>query len=155
MNKKTITLTVNGQQQSVEIDIRESLLEVLRGRLYLTGAKRGCGVGECGACTVLVDGEPVNSCIYLALWADGKHVRTVEGECREGKLSPVQQALLDEGAVQCGYCTPGVVMTLTALAEKGEKLCKEEIKTRVSGHMCRCTGYQNIVKAAEKVIGKD
>ena len=136
----------------VEVDVRESLLDVLRNRFDLTGVKKGCSVGECGACTVLIDGEPFDTCIYLAVWADGKEIRTIEGEAKDGQLTKVQEAFLEEGAVQCGFCTPGLVMTTTALAESGKNFTKQEIKKELSGHMCRCTGYHNIVKAAEKVL---
>jgi carbon-monoxide dehydrogenase small subunit len=152
MTTKTIKCRINGEEKILEVDIRQSLLEVLRQKLFLTGTKQGCGVGECGVCTVLVDGETVNSCLYLAIWADGKTIRTVEGESKDGRLSEVQQALLDEGAVQCGFCTPGFVMSLTALAESGKSYTRDEIKKELSGHMCRCTGYQNIMKAADKVL---
>ncbi|ATW24843.1 xanthine dehydrogenase subunit XdhC [Candidatus Formimonas warabiya] len=154
MKTKKISLKVNGSEIVLDVDIRESLLEVLRHRLHLTGVKKGCAVGECGACTVLINGVPFDSCIYLAVWADGKEIRTIEGECKEGKLSKVQQAFVEEGAVQCGFCTPGFVMSTTALVQRGEKLTREEIKKELSGHMCRCTGYQNIVKAAEKALNE-
>lgn len=152
MLTRRIAFTVNGRKTDIEVDIRESLLEVLRNRLHLTGAKQGCSVGECGACTVLIDGENFDSCIYLAVWADGKEIRTIEGEARGARLSGVQQAFVDEGAIQCGFCTPGLVMTATALAESGRAFTGEEIRKELSGHMCRCTGYHNIVKAAEKIL---
>jgi len=148
---KRITFTLNHQVVSLEVDIRKSLLELLRDLGY-TGVKKGCGVGECGACTVLVDNTPLDSCIYLAVWADGKNIRTVEGLAADGVLSPVQQAFVEEGAVQCGFCTPGLVMTTTALVESGRAYSREEIKRELSGHLCRCTGYQNILKAAEKSL---
>ena len=149
---KKITFKVNGEEVSLEVDVRESLLEVLRKRLHLTGTKKGCEVGECGACTVIINGETVDSCIYLAIWADGKEVRTIEGEEKNGNLSRIQQAFVDEGAVQCGFCTPGFVMSATALVEGGEKLTREEIRRGMAGNLCRCTGYQNIVRAVEKVM---
>ena len=149
---KRISFTVNEREVSMEVDVRESLLEVLRNRLGYTGAKKGCGVGECGACTVLVDDTPIDSCIYLAVWADGKKIRTVEGLAKNGELTEVQQAFVDEGAVQCGFCTPGLIMTTTALVERGEKLSREEIKRELSGHFCRCTGYKQILQAAEKCL---
>ena len=152
MQTKKITFKVNGEEVSLEVDVRESLLEVLRKRLYLTGTKKGCEVGECGACTVIINGETVDSCIYLAIWADGKEVRTIEGEEKNGNLSRIQQAFVDEGAVQCGFCTPGFVMSATALVEGGEKLTREEIRRGMAGNLCRCTGYQNIVRAVEKVM---
>lgn len=152
MMTRRIAFKVNGQEHMMEVDVRESLLDVLRDRLELTGVKKGCSVGECGACTVLIDGEPFDSCIYLAVWADGKQIRTVEGEVKDGNLSKVQAAFLEENAVQCGFCTPGLVMTTTALAESGHSYTKQEIKKELSGHMCRCTGYHNIIKAAEKAL---
>ncbi len=155
MMTRRIAFTVNGKEHTLAVDVRESLLDVLRNRLDLTGVKKGCAVGECGACTVLVNGEPFDTCIYLAVWADGKEIRTIEGEAKEGKLSQVQEAFLEEAAVQCGFCTPGLVMTTTALVESGQSYTKEEIKRELSGHMCRCTGYHNIIKAAEKVLDKN
>ncbi|HHX49819.1 MAG TPA: (2Fe-2S)-binding protein [Clostridia bacterium] len=152
MFTQKIKMGVNGKEVSLEIDVRESLLEVLRERLHLTGTKKGCGAGECGVCTVLINGETVNSCIYLAVWADGKEIRTIEGEGTGDQLTPVQKAFVQEGAIQCGYCTPGFVMTATALVEKGENLTREEIKKELAGNMCRCTGYQNILRAVEKAL---
>ncbi len=152
---RRIELTVNGRKKEIEVDVRESLLDLIRNRLELTGAKRGCEVGECGACTVLVNGEAVDSCIYLAVWADGKEVVTVEGLAKDGKLTDMQQAFVDEGAVQCGFCTPGLVMSATALESRNEKLSKDDIKRELSGHLCRCTGYHQISKAVEKVIDSE
>ena len=155
MLTKKITFTINGKEVTVEVDVRESLLEVLRNKLYLTGVKKGCSVGECGACTVLIDDVAFDTCIYLAVWADGKEIRTIEGEAKEGKLSKVQQAFLDEGAVQCGFCTPGFVMSTTEMVESGKDFSRDEIKKELSGHMCRCTGYHNIIQAAEKALEKE
>lgn len=150
---KRIAFTVNGKAYDLEVDVRESLLEVLRERLGLTGAKQGCGVGECGACSVLIDGVPHDSCIYLAVWAEGKEIRTIEGvAAKNGELSDVQKTFVEEGAVQCGFCTPGLVLTTTALKEGGEDYTREELKRELSGHLCRCTGYQSILKAAEKSL---
>ena len=147
---KKITLTINEKKHSLEVDIRETLLDVLRERLHYTGVKRGCSVGECGACTVLVDGVPIDSCIYMAVWADGKEVLTVEGVEKNGELSKVQKAYIEEGAVQCGFCTPGLVLTTTSLVNSGKKFTDEEIKREISGHLCRCTGYQKIFNATKK-----
>nr|WP_227767774.1 xanthine dehydrogenase subunit XdhC [Zhaonella formicivorans] len=149
---KKISFTVNGKAVSLEVDIRQSLLEVLRNILGYTGVKKGCGVGECGACTVLVDGTPIDSCIYLAVWADGKNITTIEGLAKNGELTKVQKAFIEEGAIQCGFCTPGLVLTTTALVESGKKYTREELKRELSGHFCRCTGYQNILKAAERAL---
>lgn len=149
---KKINLIANERSYTLEVDIRESLLEVLRERLHFTGVKQGCSAGECGACTVLIDGMPVNSCIYPAVWADGKRITTIEGVAKEGRLSKVQQAFVDEGAVQCGYCTPGLVLTATSLAESGRKYTDEDIKREISGHLCRCTGYQKIFNAVKKSL---
>ncbi|MCR1933354.1 xanthine dehydrogenase subunit XdhC [Clostridium tepidum] len=152
--KRKIKFTVNNKKYEIEVDIRESLSEVLRNRLHLTGVKQGCGVGECGACTVLIDGVPKDSCIYLAVWADGKIIKTIEGVGENGKLSDVQKAFIDEGAIQCGFCTPGLVLTTTALVESGKDYSDEEIKREISGHLCRCTGYNKIFNATKKAILK-
>ncbi|MCP3874598.1 MAG: (2Fe-2S)-binding protein [Desulfobacteraceae bacterium] len=151
---REIIFSINGKQRTLYIDIRSSLLEVLRNELGLTGAKEGCGVGECGACSVLVDDVLVDSCIYLAIWADGKAIRTIEGEAKKGKLSKVQQSYVKEGAVQCGFCTPGFIMASTSFTEKnkGESVTEDEIRKAHAGNLCRCTGYQNILKAVEKSI---
>jgi aerobic-type carbon monoxide dehydrogenase small subunit (CoxS/CutS family) len=135
------------------VDARKSLLEALRENGY-TGVKEGCGAGECGACTVLVDGAPVDSCLYLAVWAEGRSIRTVEGEAKDRKLSAVQQAYLDAGAVQCGFCTPGLVMTTTAFVEKhrGESVSREEIRKAHAGNLCRCTGYEAVIRAVESCL---
>ncbi|MBF0441335.1 MAG: (2Fe-2S)-binding protein [Oligoflexales bacterium] len=151
---KKISVTVNDKPYRLEIDIRLSLLDLLREKLHLTGVKQGCSVGECGACTVLIDGTPINSCIYLAAWADGKKITTIEGIGKEGELSKVQKAFVEEGAIQCGFCTPGLVLTTTSLAESGKEFTDDEIKREISGHLCRCTGYQNIFKAAKKSLEK-
>jgi len=147
---KTINFKVNGQDTTLEVECGETLLEVLRSRLKLTGTKLGCGVGECGACTVLVDGKAVDSCIYLAAWADGKEVKTVEGQGHGNKPNDIQQAYLDEAAVQCGYCTPGFLMSTEALLEDNPNPTEAEIRLGLSGNLCRCTGYTNIVRAVQK-----
>ena len=149
---KSISLEINGRQREVQIDVRQSLLEVLRETLGLTSVKQGCAVGECGACTVLLDGKPIDACIFLAVWADGRSIRTVEGESSQGNLSKVQAAFVDEGAVQCGICTPGFVMAATALIEKNTDatLDRDQIRQGLAGNLCRCTGYDTIVTAVEK-----
>lgn len=152
---KRISINVNNKDYSIEVDIRESLLEVLRNKLKLTGVKQGCSVGECGACTVLIDGVPTDSCIYLAIWADGKKITTIEGVAKNGKLSKVQKAYIDEGAVQCGFCTPGLVLTTTALVNSNKTYTDDEIKREISGHLCRCTGYQKIFQATKKSLERD
>ena len=151
---RTIACSINGKEKSLTVDVRQSLLEVLREQLGLTSVKQGCAVGECGACTVLVDGEPIDSCIYLAVWAEGRAIRTVEGEVKDGKMSPVQTAYVDEGAVQCGFCTPGFIMTSTAFVEKhkGAAVSHQDIRVGHSGNLCRCTGYHTIVDAVEKCL---
>ena len=147
--EQTITITVNGEERKMTIDPRQSLLDVLRNDLGLTGAKQGCGVGECGACAVLVDGETINSCVYLAAWADGKSIRTIESLAKDGKLSNMQQAFVEGGAVQCGFCTPGILMTVTEMEESGKMFDEAAIKRALSGHLCRCTGYQKIIEATK------
>ena len=148
-----INMYVNGRREELAVDIRESLLETLREKLNLTSVKKGCGVGECGACTVLVDGKAIDSCIYLAVWADGKHILTVEGlQGPNGELNPIQQAFIDEAAVQCGFCIPGIIMSAVEIAGTGKSYTREEIRKLISGHLCRCTGYQNITNAVEKAV---
>ncbi len=149
---KKISMIVNEKVYSLEVDIKESLFEVLRNRLHYTGVKQGCAVGECGACTVLINGTAINSCIFLAVWADGKRITTIEGVAKDGELSEVQQSFIDEGAVQCGFCTPGLILTTTAIVESGKVYSDEEIKREISGHLCRCTGYNKIFNAVKKVL---
>ena len=152
---KVIHCTINGKEQEVPIDIKESLADTLRNRLGLTSVKKGCEVGECGACTVLVDGEAIDSCIYLALWADGKSILTVEGlQQEESLLHPIQQAFVDEAAVQCGFCTPGLIMTAVEIVGSGKCYSRDELRKLISGHLCRCTGYNNILNAMERIVNE-
>ena len=154
--KQEIRFIVNKEKISCEVDVGMSLRELLREKGFIS-VKQGCGVGECGTCTVLVDNIPIDSCIYLAVWADGKTIRTVEGECINGNLSKVQQAYVDEGAIQCGFCTPGFVMTSTAFVEKhkNKEVNRDIIRKEHSGNLCRCTGYEFIVQAVEKAVTKE
>ena len=150
---KIIHFTVNGKKVELAVDERESLLDTLRNRLDLTSVKKGCEVGECGACTVLVDGEAIDSCIYLAMWADGKSVMTVEGlKGENGELSPIQKAFIEKAAVQCGFCTPGIIMSAVEIVGSGKRYTKDELRKLISGHLCRCTGYENILKAVERAV---
>lgn len=149
-----VHMTVNGKEVELAVDPRESLLETLREKLNLTSVKKGCGVGECGACTVLIDGIAVDTCLYLTMWAEGKHILTTEGlKGPNGELDPIQQAFIDEAAVQCGFCTPGLIMTAVEIIGTGRKYTREELRKLIAGHLCRCTGYENILRALEKLVG--
>jgi carbon-monoxide dehydrogenase small subunit len=153
MMRQIISLTVNGRPRQLAVDKRESLADLLRYELGLTSVKKGCEAGECGACTVLLNGRAINSCIYLALWADGKSVLTVEGLVGpNGELNPVQQAFIEEAAVQCGFCTPGLILTAVELVGSGKKYSRQELRREISGHLCRCTGYENILNAIAKAL---
>ena len=145
-----VSLRVNRRPVECDVDPSLRLLDLLRDRLHLTGTKEGCGEGECGACTVLLDGRPVNSCLVLAAQADGKDVVTVEGLSVEGRLHPVQQAFVETGAVQCGFCTPGFVVSAAALLQANPSPSDEEIRTALEGNLCRCTGYTKIVEAVRR-----
>lgn len=149
-----IEFTMNGKPIRVEIDIRETLQEVLRNRLHMTGLKVGCGVGECGACTVILNGKPIDSCLLMGVLADGAKITTVEGLAKDGELSPVQKSFVEHGAVQCGFCTSGLVLTATHMAESGKDFSREEIKEEITGHLCRCTGYEQVIEAIKEVCGK-
>ena len=142
-----IRFTVNGRQVERETDARTRLLDLLREDLALTGTKEGCGEGECGACTVLVDGRAVNSCLVLAPQVDGKSVLTIEGLAQGETLQPIQQAFVEKGGVQCGFCTPGFIMSAYALLQENSSPSDEEILTALEGNLCRCTGYTKIVEA--------
>ena len=145
--KKRVLLRVNGEDHEVLIKSNRTLIEVLRQDLHLTGAKEACGMGACGACTVLVNGKPVHSCITLAEEVEGKEVETIEGLAQGGKLHPLQQAFMDYHAFQCGFCTPGMIMTAKALLNRNLRPTEQEVKSAISGNLCRCTGYGNIVEA--------
>ncbi len=145
MAKHTITLIINGQTEELLVPSNMTLLHTLRDQLGLTGTKNGCEAGECGACTVLVDGEPVNSCLVLAVELNGREITTIEGLSSNGKLTPLQQAFADLNAVQCGYCTPGMLMAATALLKRNPKPTEEDIQKAMIGNLCRCTGYLRII----------
>ena len=149
MGTHTITFTVNGSLERVTVPSNMTLLQLLRETLGLTGTKNGCEAGECGACTVLVDGEPVNSCMMLAVEIDDRQVLTVEGLSPDGQLSPLQQAFVDHNAVQCGFCTPGMLLTSYALVTRNPHPTRAEIKEALVGNLCRCTGYVRIIDAIE------
>jgi len=148
--KQTIQTTVNGVTHSLEVEPRKTLLAVLRDQLHLTGTKEGCSTGDCGACTVLMDGEPVTSCLVLAVEANGREIVTIEGIGQNGDLHPVQKALLDETGLQCGFCTPGMVISAVALLRTNPNPSEEEIRKGIAGNLCRCTGYESIVAAIRK-----
>ena len=149
--ERLIRLSVNGEDHVVKVCDRDTLLETLRDRLFLTGTKEGCGTGECGACTVLVDGEAVLACLVLAASAVGKKITTIEGIARAGKMSPLQRAFVELGAVQCGFCSPGMILSATALLAHNPSPSREEILKALEGNLCRCTGYNKIVEAIERV----
>ena len=154
MKRVPLSLTVNGEAQSLSFAPYKTLLEVLREDLALTGTKHGCELGECGACAVLVDGEPQLACLTLALECEGRAVQTIEGMARGPALHPLQAAFADFGGSQCGYCTPGVIMTAKALLERNPSPSRQEIKEATAGNLCRCTGYQQIVDAIEDAAAK-
>ncbi len=148
--KKIISLTVNGIRHEVAIEPRRTLLELLREDLDLVGTKKGCGIGDCGACTVLVEGVATLSCLTLAIQVDGRSVETIEGLAENGKPNRLQQSFVDHGAIQCGYCTPGMLMTASELLRRNPSPGEREIRRAISGNLCRCTGYQKIVEAIQK-----
>ena len=149
VRRAEIELEVNGERHRLEVDVRTTLLDALRDELHLTGTKNGCALGQCGACTVLVDGEPQLSCLVLALECEGRDVQTIEGLARGPELHPLQAAFTDFGGSQCGYCTPGVIMTAKALLDGNPNPTRDQIREATAGNLCRCTGYNQIVEAIE------
>lgn len=150
MAKIAVTLKVNGEEKELLIKEDALLIDVLRDEINYTGTKRGCGEGECGTCTVLIDGRPVNSCLILAALVQGKEITTIEGVGTPENLHPIQQAFVDEGAIQCGFCTPGMVMSTKALLDSEKNPDEQQIRKALSGNLCRCTGYVKIVNAVKK-----
>ena len=153
--KKMITLKVNDQEYDLVIPVNRTLTQVLRENLMLTGTKQGCSLGDCGSCTVLMDGQPVNSCLVLAVEAEGHKIETIEGLSMEGLLHPIQQAFVEHGSIQCGFCSPGMILSAKALLDKNPSPAELEIREALSGNLCRCTGYQKIVDAIQSVAQKD
>ena len=148
-----LSFVLNGSPVTADVPPATRLLDLLRDTFHLTGTKEACGQGECGACTVLVNGEAIDSCIYMTLWAEGKSIMTVEGlKGPNGELSPIQKAFIEEAAVQCGFCTPGLIMSAVEIVGTGKKYNREELKKLISGHLCRCTGYENILNAMERIV---
>jgi len=147
--KIPVSLKVNGEKYDIVIAPYRTLLDVLREELRLTGSKKGCDAGDCGACTVLLDGKPVNACLVLAATVQDAEILTIEGLAQNGKLHPLQQAFISEGAVQCGFCTPGVLMSLKALVDHNPSPTLDDVKTAMAGNLCRCTGYAKVFKAVE------
>lgn len=149
MKKHQIMLTVNGEPKEILTDPNRTLLQVLREDLGLTGTKHGCGMGDCGSCTVLLDGQPVNSCLVLAVQADGRQVATIEGVADGNRLHPLQEAFVEHGGIQCGFCTPGMILSAKALLDRKKQPKEAEIREAVSGNLCRCTGYQKIIESIQ------
>ena len=152
---QTVRFTLNGKAVERTVDVRASLTDMLRNDYRMTSVKKGCEVGECGACTVIIDGEAFNSCIYLAVWAEGKNILTLEGLVGpNGELCDVQQAFVEEAAIQCGFCTPGFILTAWEILESGKEYTDDELRKLLSGHLCRCTGYENILRAVKKTMNR-
>ena len=147
-----LELRINGRSHAVEVDPVSRLLDVLREELRLTGAKEGCGQGECGACTVLLDGEPVNSCLVAVAQATGREIQTIEGLANHGILNIIQEKILEHGGTQCGICTPGIVMTAVSILKRNANIDRSQIRDLLAGNLCRCTGYQSIVNAIEAAM---
>jgi xanthine dehydrogenase YagT iron-sulfur-binding subunit len=149
-----VTLHVNGAMHALQVAPYVTLLDLLREQLHLTGTKKGCDHGQCGACTVLIDGKPINSCLMLAVAADGVRITTIEGLAADGALEPLQQAFIDHDAFQCGYCTPGQICSAKALIDSGVALTRDEVRECMSGNLCRCGAYTNITEAVMDVLGQ-
>ena len=148
-----VKCNINGKDVEKIVDVRASLTDMLRNDFRLTSVKKGCEVGECGACTALIDGEAINTCLYLAVWAEGKHIVTLEGLMNPaGTISDIQKEFMDETAIQCGFCTPGFILTATEILASGKEYTDDELRKLLSGHLCRCTGYQNIFRAVKKTM---
>lgn len=154
MDKIVVTLWVNDEQRQALVSPNQTLTDLLRDDLGLTGTKHGCGVGDCGCCTVLLDGQPVNSCLVLAAQAEGRKVTTIEGLASGGKLHPLQESFVEKGAIQCGFCTPGMILSASALLRDNPSPSEQEIRQGLSGNLCRCTGYQKIVEAVSDAASK-
>lgn len=152
--KHHISFTINGEKVRFEVEPNKTLLKMLREDLNLTGAKEGCGAGECGSCTVIVDGKAVNSCMMLAVEADGKDIITVEGLAKNGVLDPLQETFIKNAALQCGYCTPGMLMSAKALLMRNPNPSEDDIKEAIGGNLCRCTGYKAIIDAIKEAAGQ-
>ena len=149
-----IKVNINDKHYDLNIEPKTLLLDLLRNELGLTGTKRGCETGECGACTVIIDGLTVNSCMVLAAEVNGKNITTIEGLEKDGELHPIQESFMEEGAIQCGFCTPGMVLSAKALLDKNPNPTDEEIRVAISGNLCRCTGYTKIIKAIKSAAQK-
>ncbi len=154
MANHPISMTINGATEQVSVPSNMTLLQVLRDKLALTGTKNGCNAGECGACTVLLNGEPVNSCMVLAVECDGMEIVTVEGLAKDGVLDPVQQTIIDHGGVQCGFCTPGILISARALIDRDPEPSDDDIREALVGNLCRCTGYLRIVDAVQEAASR-
>ena len=154
MKQRAITTTVNGEVYKKEVPVNMTLVEFIRDVLHLSGTKEGCDEGECGACTVIMNGQTVNSCLVLAAEADGGEITTIEGMAGDGRLHPIQEAFLEAGAVQCGYCTPGMILSAKAVLDEFPMPTEEQIRTGIEGHICRCTGYNRIVTAIQLAAKK-
>lgn len=152
--KKDINLKVNGKIHAIQVDSKDMLVDVIRDKVGLTGTKEGCGTGECGACTVLINGEPVNSCLYLAIRAEGKEILTIEGLGNPASLHPLQQAFVENGAVQCGFCAPGMLLSAHALLMRNPNPNEQEIRKGISGNICRCSGYVKVIKSIQQAAAR-